>query len=68
MKKAEESAKARGGGEDGQAAAPEAVGDASVSPVAQQSSRAIKALVPLAGRILFHLAGLWVDGGGAGKT
>ena len=32
--------------------------------VGQQSSRAIKALVPLGGLILFHITGLWIDGGG----
>jgi Na+/H+ antiporter NhaC len=30
----------------------------------QQSSRAIKALIPLGGLILFHITGIWIDGGG----
>lgn len=32
--------------------------------VSQQSSRAIKALIPLGGLILFHVTGIWIDGGG----
>ena len=32
--------------------------------VEQQSSRAIKALIPLGGLILFHISGIWIDGGG----
>jgi Na+/H+ antiporter NhaC len=30
----------------------------------QKSSRAIKALIPLGGLILFHITGIWIDGGG----
>jgi len=41
-------------------------GDA-VNSSAHQSSRAIKAIIPLGGLILFHLTGLWVDGGGPAK-
>ena len=32
-----------------------------------ESGRAINALVPMAGLIAFHVAGLWVDGGGPAK-
>ncbi len=32
------------------------------TPAANRSDRAIKALIPLAGLVLFHLTGLWFDG------
>jgi len=64
MKTAEDSAKAKGPGENSQAGPAQNAPDSSTPAVAQQSSRAIKALVPLAGLVLFHLTGLWVDGGG----
>jgi len=35
--------------------------------VPEQPGRAINALVPLGGLILFHLTGLWMDGGGPAK-
>jgi Na+/H+ antiporter NhaC len=38
--------------------------DSAQIAVGQQSSRAIKALIPLGGLILFHITGLWIDGGG----
>lgn len=40
----------------------EAFGD-----VFSESGRAINALVPMAGLIMFHVTGLWVDGGGPAK-
>jgi Na+/H+ antiporter NhaC len=64
MKTAEDSAKAKGPGENSQAGPSQNAPDSSTPAVAQQSARAIKALVPLAGLVLFHLTGLWVDGGG----
>ncbi len=54
MKAAEESARTR----DGEDSAPPASGEA---------GHAVNALVPLAGLILFHVTGLWVDGGGPAK-
>lgn len=38
--------------------------DSATKAVEQQSARAIKALIPLGGLILFHITGLWIDGGG----
>jgi Na+/H+ antiporter NhaC len=38
--------------------------DSAQTVAGQQSSRAIKALIPLGGLILFHITGLWIDGGG----
>ncbi len=38
--------------------------DSAQIAVGQQSSRAIKAIIPLGGLILFHITGLWIDGGG----
>ena len=38
--------------------------DSATKAVEQHSSRAIKALIPLGGLILFHITGLWIDGGG----
>ncbi|MCH7557014.1 MAG: hypothetical protein IIB56_06105 [Planctomycetes bacterium] len=64
MKTAEDSAKAKGPGENSQAGPSQNAPDSSTPAVAQQSSRAIKALVPLAGLVLFHFTGLWLDGGG----
>jgi Na+/H+ antiporter NhaC len=64
MKTAEDSAKANDPGENSQAGPSQNAPDSSTPAVAQQSARAIKALVPLAGLVLFHLTGLWVDGGG----
>ena len=37
------------------------------SAVAQESGRAINALLPLGGLILFHITGLWVDGDGPAR-
>jgi Na+/H+ antiporter NhaC len=42
----------------------ESISDSATKAVGQQSSRAIKALLPLGGLILFHITGLWIDGGG----
>ena len=64
MKTAEDSAKANGPDEKSHAGESKDAVDSSIPAVAQQSSRAIKALIPLGGLILFHITGLWVDGGG----
>jgi len=64
MKTAEDSAKTTDPGENNRAGPSPNAPDSSTPAVAQQSARAIKALVPLAGLVIFHLTGLWVDGGG----
>jgi len=63
MKTAEDSARARGDemNEDDES---KDIADSTYAAVPEQSARAIKALVPLGGLILFHIVGLWVDGGG----
>jgi Na+/H+ antiporter NhaC len=50
--------------DNGQIDPSENISDSAKHAVGQQSSRAIKALIPLGGLILFHIAGLWFDGGG----
>ena len=67
MKNSEDSAKAKGAGEKGQASPPKNTGDSSPSAVEQESGWAINALVPLGGLILFHITGLWIDGGGPAR-
>jgi len=63
MKTAEDSARAGGNGKNG-AEASKAIANSTEGVVPVKSARAIKALVPLGGLILFHIVGLWVDGGG----
>ena len=64
MKNAEDSAKTNAPGENSQAGPSQNAPDSSPPAIPQQSSRAIKALIPLGGLLLFHITGLWVDGGG----
>ena len=64
MKIAEDLSKTNAPGENSQAGHPKNTGDSNPSLAAHQSGRAINALVPMAGLILFHITGLWVDGGG----
>jgi len=64
MKTAEERARTDGPGERNAA---DAAGGASCGVVTPESGRAVNALVPLGGLIVFHIAGLWVDGGGPAK-
>jgi Na+/H+ antiporter NhaC len=64
MKTAEDRARANGPGERDAA---DAAGGASCGVVTPESGRAVNALVPLGGLIAFHIAGLWVDGGGPAK-
>ncbi len=64
MKTAEDSARTNDPGENSQAGPSHNAPDSSTPAVAQQSARAIKALIPLGGLISFHITGLWVDGGG----
>ena len=54
MKKCEDAIEARGGGDGGELSL-------------KVSGRAMNALVPLGAFLLFHLRGLWLDGGGAEK-
>jgi Na+/H+ antiporter NhaC len=63
MKTAEDLA-ASAPGENNQINPPQNASDSTTKSVGQQSSRAIKALIPLGGLILFHITGLWFDGGG----
>jgi Na+/H+ antiporter NhaC len=51
-------------GENNQIDPSEYTSDSATKSVGRQSSRAIKALLPLGGLILFHITGLWFDGGG----
>lgn len=67
MKTAEDSAKTNAPGGNSQAGPPKNTGDSNPSPAAHQSGRAINALVPMAGLILFHITGLWVDGDGPAR-
>jgi len=67
MKTAEDSAKANASGENSQASPLREAANSSYPAVTRQSSRAIKALVPLGGLVLFHITGLWLDGGGLAK-
>jgi len=64
MKTAEDSARTNAPGENSQTGPSQNAPNSSPPAVAQQSSRAIKALIPLGGLLLFHITGLWVDGGG----
>lgn len=64
MKTAEDLCETNAPGENSQAGPPKNTGDSNPSLAAHQSGRAINALVPMAGLILFHITGLWVDGGG----
>jgi Na+/H+ antiporter NhaC len=63
MKTAEDLAK-KAPDENDQISPSQNTSDSAKIAVEQQSSRAIKALIPLGGLILFHITGLWIDGGG----
>jgi len=67
MKTAEDRARTNGPGERDAADAAGEAGGASCGVVTRESGRAVNALVPLGGLIAFHIAGLWVDGGGPAK-
>jgi Na+/H+ antiporter NhaC len=67
MKEAEERAKAGGQPLENGAAPPIDPDDSGLKSPTQESGRAFNALVPLAGLLLFHMTGLWVDGGGPAK-
>ena len=66
MKTAEDSARCRDDEQD-QADESKNVADSTFPGVPVHSARAIKALIPLGGLILFHITGLWVDGGGPAR-
>ncbi len=63
MKAAEDLAR-KAPGENNQIGPSQNTSDSATEAVEQQSARAIKALIPLGGLILFHITGLWIDGGG----
>jgi Na+/H+ antiporter NhaC len=63
MKTAEDRAK-NAPNENNQTGQSQEVSESGEVAVEQQSSRAVKALVPLGGLILFHVIGIWIDGGG----
>jgi Na+/H+ antiporter NhaC len=67
MKTAEDRARTNRPGERGAADAAGDASGASCGVVTPESGRAVNALVPLGGLIVFHIAGLWVDGGGPAK-
>jgi len=74
MKTAEESANSNAETADSETGSRRAVGDLGLPAEAEPSgrasprrSRAINALLPLGGLILFHLTGLWIDGNGPAK-
>ncbi|MBN1806257.1 MAG: hypothetical protein JW837_13500 [Sedimentisphaerales bacterium] len=63
MKNAEDRAK-NTPDENNQAGRSRDISDSVETTIEQPSSRAIKALIPLGGLILFHITGIWIDGGG----
>jgi Na+/H+ antiporter NhaC len=67
MKEAEE--RARTGEQPVESSAALSIGsnNSGLKSPTQESGRAINALIPLAGLLLFHITGLWVDGGGPVK-
>ncbi|MBN2270236.1 MAG: hypothetical protein JXN61_06455 [Sedimentisphaerales bacterium] len=66
MKTAEDAAREGGDKIEAGDESPE-IGDAANAAAPVGSARAIKALIPLAGLILFHIGGLWFDGGGPAR-
>ena len=67
MKAAEDSAKANAKTADTDTSSSKAVGDSVSLAELKLSGRAINALLPLGGLILFHITGLWIDGNGPAK-
>jgi len=67
MKEAEERAKSGNQPDENRAAPPVNSNSSGLKSPTQESGRAINALMPLAGLLLFHITGLWVDGGGPAK-
>jgi Na+/H+ antiporter NhaC len=63
MKAAEDLAKNAPDENNGTGSAQE-VSDSLPTAAERRNSRAIKALIPLGGLILFHITGIWIDGGG----
>jgi Na+/H+ antiporter NhaC len=62
MKDAENLARTRGRAEEGATSPRKVTADSRPATVAQESGRALNALIPLAGLLLFHVTGLWFDG------
>ena len=67
MKAAEDRAKGNAKTGDSNTSSSKAVGNSGPPPVVELSGRAINALLPLGGLILFHITGLWIDGNGPAK-
>ena len=67
MKAAEERAQADNQPGENGAALSEGLNSSSLKSSTQKSGRAINALIPLAGLLLFHMTGLWIDGDGPAK-
>jgi len=67
MKSAQEQAQDKGPPEKDRAAISEGLAEATLKSSAQRSGRALNALLPLGGLILFHITGLWVDGDGPAR-
>jgi Na+/H+ antiporter NhaC len=67
MKKAEKLAAAGDPTEEQQENTSDNVAGKDTPQPTRQAGRAINALVPLGGLILFHMSGLWVDGAGPAK-
>ncbi len=62
MKTAQKRTQVNGPPEEDEGALPESPADPALRSSAEKSGRAINALVPLAGLLLFHFTGLWFDG------
>ena len=62
MKNSEDLAKTGGLPEEGETSSPKVTADSRATTAAQGSGRALNALIPLAGLLLFHFTGLWFDG------
>ncbi|MBN2138743.1 MAG: Na+/H+ antiporter NhaC family protein [Sedimentisphaerales bacterium] len=65
MKKAENAARTEPGQDEDADSTDQSHSNSLAIP--HHSQRAIKALIPLGGLILFHLTGLWIDGGGPAR-
>jgi Na+/H+ antiporter NhaC len=67
MKTAEKSAETGARPEKGKSSSPEAVAGPAPPVVTKEPGRAVNAILPLGGLILFHLTVLWLDGGGPAR-
>ncbi|UCG59955.1 MAG: hypothetical protein JSU70_10615 [Phycisphaerales bacterium] len=67
MKSAEDNAKSEGTNHDNETDSSAHAGSPTGPADGQVSGRAINALLPLGGLILFHMTGLWIDGSGPAR-